>query len=92
MSYSRIPAHGAADDLQGTFLASYGPHGTEVLLLERSTDAAGHQWLIAKKLTGESPTPQLSPHPEGRQRAAAATAVRQRPQHVPSCSVRHPNP
>lgn len=53
VSYRRIPTglpH--TDPFSGTYLASFGPHGVEMLLLTRKMDKGGHEIVTARKLTG----------------------------------------
>lgn len=57
ITYTKIPSLGKTDDLEGVFLASFGDHGSEVLLMQRSTDDSGQEWVTAKKLTGDPNVP-----------------------------------
>lgn len=57
ITYTKIPTLGKTDDLEGVFLASFGDHGSEVLLMQRSTDDSGQEWVTAKKLTGDPNVP-----------------------------------
>ena len=57
IAYRRIPTglpH--TDPFSGTYLAGFGPHGIEILLLTRKIDK-GHEIVTARKLTGWHPLP-----------------------------------
>lgn len=57
IAYRRIPTglpH--TDPFSGTYLAGFGPHGIEILLLTRKIDK-GHEIVTARKLTGRRPSP-----------------------------------
>jgi len=53
VSYRRIPSGlTRTDPFSGTYLAAFGPHGIEMLLLSRSRAKNGHEIVTARKLTG----------------------------------------
>lgn len=53
MSYRRIPTGlPYTDPFSGTYLAAFGPHGVEMLLLTRAVGKGGHEIVTARKLTG----------------------------------------
>ena len=53
VTYSRIaPNTSRTDPFSGLCLGAFGPHGPELLQLQRSRDDAGDDWVSGIKLTG----------------------------------------
>lgn len=58
MSYSRIePPACKTDAFSGLYLGAFGPHGPELLRLQRGRSEDGEELVIGTKLTGDANVP-----------------------------------